>query len=355
MKNLILPLIVLGIFIENISSQTTTSKVTRKLLVTLQQGEKILEAESCLPLGISDNQVYLVTMADKKIYVYENGQRKGPFKDTEEAGIKACNETHNDNACSAYSSEQTSPDPEYLAMTDEGQYQIKLNGKTFGPYMFIKSMRIWPDKSGFVAITMDAEMKSYLVTSDGQKTALEGDAENLRFSATGKKYVFAVKENPNFNPALLKMDFSKMTQDELLKFAKEQEEKAKQAGPPKAYVYTSNGPKLGPFDVQGFYTDNPTFTKTGGDNWIMVIDDTLYINGVLVKKFENISLSTCNIWLSKDGKRYAIISYDKILFSDGSAYNYPLKPSSSEKDGKVYLNWLSLENEKDLVSFSKEI
>jgi|GEM_PF-2241434 hypothetical protein len=356
-RSLILFIALLNACLKDACPQTPpgSTNVTRKVLVTLQAGEAIIEAESCFPLGMNNDQLYLVTTADGKYYIYENGQRTGPYTNLENIDIKSCSSNRSGNDCSAYTTETAGMDPELISMSESGQYLIKQGGKTYGPYMYIKELHVWPDKSGFVAITLDAAMKSYLVTSEGKNTALEGDAEKLHFSAVGKQYVFVVKENPNLNMDILNMDFSKMTTEEMMKFAKEQEEKAKQAGPPKAWVYVSQGSKLGPFDPQSFYTDNPTFTRTGGDNWIMVRDNALYVNGALVKKFEDTDLDICKIWLSKDGKRYAIVNWDKIVFSDGSAYPYPVKVANQESNGKIIMKWVSLENERDLVLYSREI
>jgi hypothetical protein len=159
------------------------------------------------------------------------------------------------------------------------------------------------------------------------------------------------------NAELMKMDFSKMSQDEIIKVMQQQAEKQKNAGPPKAYVYTNGGKKFGPFPASGIHDKNPAFCKSGGANWYMVIDNTLYINGVKVKQFsyDDVTASTCNVWLSADGKRYAIITYRKILFSDGSSYAAPLKMDTENKEGKTILKWISLENEKDLVAYSKEL
>jgi hypothetical protein len=113
--------------------------------------------------------------------------------------------------------------------------------------------------------------------------------------------------------------------------------------------------KLGPYDAKDFSDNNPAFTKTGGDNWFMILNNTLYINGDLKQKFEDFSLSPCRVWLSKDGKRYAVVSDDSILFSDGSSYPYPVKIDSQEKNGKVFMIWLSLEKKKDLAIYSREL
>jgi len=357
MKYFSLTLLILVICLENGLSQnaTATANLSRKVLVTLQPEEGILEAESCFPLAVDGNQFYLVTSLDNKFFIYENGQRKGPFEDLETAGYKPCEDNLADNECNAYTTEESGMNRELLTVSDDGKYLIKFNNKTYGPFMYFRDIYVWPDKSGFVAIAVDAGMKSYLVTSEGQNAVLEGDAESLHISPSGENYVFAVKENPNLNPSLLSMDFSKMTTEELMKFAKEQEEKAKSAGPPKAWVYVSNGPKIGPFGAQGFYFNSLTYTKTGGDNWIMRVDNVLYINGIEKKKFDDIDLNSCKIWVSKDGKRYAVATWDKIAFYDGSIYPYPIKIAGLEKDGKNLMKWVSLENEKDLVLYSREL
>ena len=333
-----------------------SSGVNRKVLLTLQPGEKIMYAESCLSLSISDNQVMLVTKIGEKIYVHRNGQRQGPFEDLEEANVQACPEDENFDAdCSIYETPNTEFDPKIMLTNNDGTYSIQLNNKKYGPYPSITQLHLWPDKSGFVAITMDREMKSKLVTSEGLNLALNGEIEKLQFSPKGKKFVFAFRERQEMDMDILKMDFSKMTQEEIISFAKKQEEKAKNAPTLNSYIYVNGTTKLGPYDLNAFYSNNPGFTKTGGDSWIMTLDNALYINGTKVKDFPDVDLNTCRIWISGDGKRYVIVSYDKVIFSDGKIYNNPLEPSAIEKDGKVIVRWVSLENEKDLIIYSKEL
>ena len=99
------------------------------------------------------------------------------------------------------------------------------------------------------------------------------------------------------------------------------------------------------------------FRKLVETTGIMIIDNALYINGLKIKQFstDNTSLNMCNIWISLDGKRYAVLSYKEILFSDGSSYPAPVNLDIEKKDGKTFLKWIALENEKDLVSYSKEL
>ena len=352
-----LPWYLLWVFmlVTKINGQPAANSFSRSVLTTLQPGESILSAESCFFLSMNNNQLYLVTRQNNQFYTYENGLRKGPFNTLQGSMLKPCESNkRGDGNCAVYKPVQKDGEPEGLSMNESGQYVIKCRDKTYGPYQFIKNYAMWADKSGFVAIAMDSQMNSTFISSDGQPIQLKGDVDAIQISPAGKKYVFAEKEREKMNLDLMK-DISKMTQDQLLKFARDQEAKQKNAGPPKAYVYASNGAKYGPFEQGPFYANNPAFTITGGDNWIMTINNTLYINGQKVKEFENIDLNSCNIWLSKDGKRFVIASYDKLIFADGKSYGYPMETMTFEKDGKVFIKWISLENEKDLVLYSREI
>lgn len=336
----------------SVNGQTTA---TRKVLLSLQPGEKIMYAESCLSLRVN-NQVYLVTHLNDQIYVYENGQRRGPYDDMDEAGVKSCREEADwDSRCSIYQPAPGEFDPAIVSTSDEGQYFINLNNKKYGPYPIISDLHVWPDKSGFVALASGEDMKIHVITSEGLNLALDGEVERMNFSPAGKKFIFAMKERPTMDAEILKMDFSKMSQEEIMAFAKKQEEKTKNAAPLQSYVFVNGTKKLGPYKHDAFFSNNPGFTKTGGDNWIMIINNELYINGVKTNTLPDGGIDPCNVWLSRDGKKYAVLSYDKIYFSDGKVYENPLEPSAVEKDGKITVRWATLENEKDLVVYSREL
>jgi len=340
----------------NKSCLLAQNNAVRKVLLSLQAGERIVNNESCIELSYSANQLYLVTQQGQNFFIYEGGQRKGPYKSMDQIKEKNCGNNNNHN-CSVYDPEQRDNMGDYITMTESGEMAIKFNGKTFGPYKMVTAMHVPPDKSWFVALTMNSEMKTTIVSSDYPTQPVNGNASELQASISGKQYLLAVKEGDGFDPELLKTDFSKMTQDQLIKFMQQQEEKKKKAGPPKAYVYTNGGKKFGPYPAQSISNNNPAFCKSGGGNWYMVLDNELYINGTSVKKFsyDEINVSTCNVWLSADGKKYAVTSYDKIIFSDGTSFTAPLKLEADGKDGKTMIKWISLENEKDLVAYTKDL
>lgn len=337
------------------SSLSAQNTATRKVMLTLQEGEKIITYESCLGLSLSGNNLYLVTHQGKNVFVYDGTQRKGPFKQLSEANPRDCNDDNQSNECANF--EHSAPENimQNITYSDNGGILIQFNGKKFGPYAMVNAFHPYPDNSGFVALVADNNFKFSLATADKPLQPLEGSSPTLTISSTGKNYLVTARENHGMSAAeAIKIDYSKMTQEELIKMAQDQETKIKNAGPPKAYIYTKSQ-KFGPFPADQLSDNNPAFCKTGDDNWYMVLENNLYINGVKTKELSDEIDGTCKVWISGDGKRYALITYDKIIFSDGNSYEAPLKISFETKTGKSVLTWISLENEKELVQYSREI
>jgi hypothetical protein len=292
-----------------------------------------------------------MTWQDKLLYSYENGVRKGPFKTPDEAKIKDCGEDLNVE-CSVYSRQEQTPTQQYIEITDEGAYNIIFKGKTYGPYTYVAGFHVSPDKSMFVAIAMDATMKSTLITSNDLQQNLNGTFERLIVSPTGNQYLVLVKEGAGIDIAAL----SSMSEAELMKYMQEQAQKQQEAGEPLTQIYGNEGKLYGKFQSSDIYSNNPAFCQTGGDNWYMVLNNALYVNGRLLKQFDDdIHTSTCKIWLSNDGKRFAVVGYNKILFSDGNSYPPPIHLQVEQSGNKTLLKWIALENSIDLVSYTKEL
>jgi hypothetical protein len=339
------------IAVNYLSAQDNAS---RKVLLSLQPGESIITNESCLLLSSSANQLYLVTLLDKQIFVYENSQRSGPYKSFNDIKVRNCM-GHNNTECAVYVQPEQNQTQEYIGFTDEGAYVIKFNAKTFGPYKFVSNLYVSPDKTFFVAIVANEMMKFSLVTSGGIQQNLDGSVERLIISPSGKQYLLLVKENAS-EMSMMNMDLSNMSQEALMKMIQEQAEKQKNAGPPQTQIIGTDGKLIGKYKSDQLYQNNPAYSQSGGDTWYMVIDNGLYVNGQLIKQFDEYSnVSTCKLWLSKDGKRFALVGYDKIIFSDGKTYPPAIDFQVDNSGPKTILKWISLENEKDIVSYSKEL
>ncbi len=328
--------------------------VTKKILFSIQPGESIVYSESCLEMNNSGGQVYLVTQKNELFYEYVNGQRKGPFQ-REKFLPKDCDGRYL-NDCSAYVPEEPEIMENYMEYTDEGKFKIRFNNKSYGPFSMIYRFYISPDKSSFFA-TVDDDDASYLISSNKPAKPLNGEGEYLHVSKSGKQVLAVCREKEAIQKEMENIDFANMSQEELMKLAQKIEEQQKNQGQPKAFIHTADGKTFGPFPADDMFDSNPAFCLTGGDNWYMIFDNTLYINGIKIKQFtyEEISLSTCSVWLSPDGKNYAVAGYDKIIFSDGVIGPAPVVMDYEINGGKTVLKWIALENGKDVVDCTKTL
>jgi hypothetical protein len=241
---------------------------------------------------------------------------------------------------------------EYIEPNDDGKYLIKFKGKSYGPFMMIAGFFKSADNTSFAAVTTDENMNFSLVTSEGINQKLNGTFERLIESPTGNHYLLMVKEGATINMAAV----SSMSEEEMMKYMQEFAQQQQNAGEPQMQIFGNGGKLLGKYPASKLSSDNPAFCQTGGDNWYMILDNNLYINGNLVRSGDNsLYHNPCKIWISADGKRYAINDYSKILFSDGNSYPPPIQLKVEKSGTKTILKWIALENETDLVSYSKEL
>jgi hypothetical protein len=351
MKRLVL---LTGFTIAVISILNAQSQVVKKTLLTMQPGEKLQNSESCIELSMASGQLYVVTRKGDQIFIYEGGQRKGPFA-MDAVKLKNCS----DNAytpCAVYDPDQPDAMSEMISVTSTGGMAIKFKGKTYGPYKMVTDIQVAVDKSWFVALVLQ-NGKFSVVSSDGQVLPIDGPASKLKVSSNGKKFLVVSKEGDGMDVEMMSMDMSKMTEEKMMEFVKKQAEKQQKAGPPQTTIISNGGKKYGPYPSANLSDNNPAFCKTGGDNWYMIMDNALYVNGIKLKQFstDQVSLITCDTWISADGKRYAYTSYTNLVFSDGSVFPSPIRMDIEIKDGKTFLKWIGLENERNLVSYTKEL
>ena len=323
-------------------------------LFSISTNEKPVYSECKLYMSSSGTTVSLVTRDDNgKFYVYEKGGKSGPIDNFR----KIVQEPQDDKdimSSSLYVSERATNQEGMVTANDEGKMLIKSGGKTYGPYQGVLDAYTGDDGKLTAAIIVE-DMKPSLLTQTGTLVKLEGTPSFTNISPSGKKILIVSIKEYDPSKELLNQDLSKLSVAELQKLSKKIEEEKNNAPPPQAYIYINDGEKLGPYPKDAFSTDNPSFCVTAGENWMMTIDNKLYVNGTLLSNLGSEYVANNTIWLSPDAKRFAIITYEKITFSDGSSFQFPLLVKKSQKDGKIWLNWVSLENEKEIVLYSKPL
>jgi len=339
------------LFTLSVFNSVAQEDATKKALLTLQEGESIVTNESCLNFSGHNEQLYLVTWQDKQFYVYENGTRKGPYKKPDDIKFREC-ENDQIPECAVFNYPEENYIESFVELTDDGTYIIKFRGEKYGPYNYVYHLHVSPDKALFAAIVANAEMKFSLITSNGLEQNLTGTFERFISSPSGKQFLVLIKEGIDIDISAL----SNMSEADMIKYMQEQAQKQQDAGGSVTQIIGTEGNLYGKYVSSVISSNNPAYCQTGSDNWYMVIGNTLFVNGNMLKQFDrNTNPSTCNIWLSTDGKRFALIDYNQILFSDGKSYPPPIKLEVEQSGTKTILKWISLENETELVSYSKEL
>jgi len=343
------------------SQSPAAIKPSKTILLTLEKGELPVATESCFMLGDKADQIYLVTEKEGKIYIYDNGSKKGPFRDFASAGIRECPTQGSGNEdCSVYYPTTAEDGTNYLNFTPEGETMIRFGGKTFGPFFSVQELRVSEDRKRFTAVVVDEEMSFALLSSSGKQVPLDDAPVAFTTSMSGAGALVAVKTADNEESGeMMNIDFTNITTEELMELAKKMEEQQQEQGgedqPAEAYLYDLDGKQYGPYDPMLLYQDNPAFTISGGDHWILIEEARLFIDGKLAGEYPDVYLTPCNVWLSSDGLRHAIVNYDRIIFSDGTSYPFPLKVSVEEKNGQTVLHWISFEDEKLIVRYSRPL
>jgi hypothetical protein len=347
----------------------------QKILVTLQKGEEPLYSESYIPMSFSGGALKLVTRANGQFYYYENGTRKGPFKDAKSIplGNRETSSITN-SGCTAIQIESNDFD-KFVQIGSDGRYRVMYNGKTYTEFSQVTQIAVAENQKIAVLGTNDAEELLFL-SPDGKIIPVAGEPDKIIISPQGTMAIAVVKGTKTRTSAdtdaqmenMQKMveefqsvDFASMTPEQMEAFTKQLQQKYgiednNQPQQPDYYFYLSNGKKLGPFKLDGSTYNNPSFNVSGAENWYFTDGSKLYINGLMVKDFGESSPSTCSIWLSSDGKRWAaFLGYEKLVFCDGQSFPAPLNIEVKTESGKTYLTWITLNTSNQIVLYKKAI
>ncbi len=316
---------------------------SRRVIYSLQPGEEILIPESSLCLTMDGELVTLVLAKGKEgpFFVVRDGLKKGPFTKLDEV-MKIADEGRCDkplwgSECARYDPALEEMDLESIVGTDDaGGQVIRFNGKTYGPYAMILNVKITADKSRLYYVAAEKD-KTWFACTDGRKVQVGGMPGDFKFSPDGRN-------------ALIKMTGT-LSMADMEKMAGQAPEKiaAAMKDLDKEFLYAIDGRKFGPFenDIAEYWFPknvNVFYYEAGG---------RVYRDGVAVPVPEG--FGTCAFYPSEDGKKYALYTYENLIFSDGAKYPFPLGLLTLARNGGTVIKWMTLENKKDFVVYQRAL
>lgn len=333
---------ILALVLAVAASQGAFGQVTQKKVATLGANETIVSAESVLlaapGAGCAVDDFFLVTQlyqsgtGKTQFFTYDKSGRKGPFdKITPEMLRKgAAVERAKPYYDPEFSIEgvEIGPDP-----NDQSKQYIEWSGKKLGPFQQIMGLYVTPDKAKLYAFCVKAG-KLRFVAADGRDVAAEGMPVGAIISPDGTKAIGRC--SGHLTPVEgMQIDFSKIdmnTMDDVT-------------------LFTIDGRKFGPFGKSADFGD--LWFMAGSNDWIFTVGHTAYYNGTALKPFEE-QISKDQFWID-DVSHYAWIGSDKLQFSDGTSYPYPVMIKWEKKGGKTTLCWVSLRDNGDVVAYSRTL
>jgi len=321
-------------------SQTALAQVSQKKLATLGPNEYIVTAESVLlagsGAGCAVDDFFLVTQTSRsgknQFFVYDKSGRKGPFDKMSADMLRksAAVETRKPYYEAEFSNEgvEVNPDP-----NDATKQYIEWNGKKVGPFQQVMGLYITPDKARLYAFATKAG-KLRFIASDGRDVAAEGMPGGVITSPDGTKAVGKcvghITPIEGMQLDMSKIDFSSM--DDVT-------------------LYSIDGRKFGPFTKSADFGD--MWFMADSNDWLFTVGHAAYFNGTALKPF-NERISKSEFWID-DASHYAWLEGDKLMFSDGASFPYPVMLKSEKKGGKTTLCWVALQANGDVVVYSRTL
>jgi hypothetical protein len=319
----------------------------RKLIYSLEAGEELLQPESAIFISPTKESAILFLSKGKggknpPFFVVKNGNKKGPFTKLQEA-MEAAYESEDISPgvfrdCADYTPDQAQIPPDAIPFSEadeNGNQMVMFKGKTFGPYLFVSDVLATRDGSRAYFMANDKD-RLWLICSDGRKVPIAGSPGALRLSPDGKNAIVA--------------STGSLSPSELEKLAAEDPEKY-DAEMNKAYVYTIDGKKFGPYGMD--FKD--CWFSVGNNNFFFLDGNQLYMNGIPTLTLKIEPFSPCDFYPSADGKKYALFTLESLVFSDGKKYPFPLNIITFQEGGQTMIKWIALENKKDIVVYQRAI
>lgn len=319
----------------------------RKVVYSLEPGEEFLQPESAIFISATKESVILFLSKGKgdkgpPFFVVKNGKKKGPFTKLDEA-MEAAYEGEDISPgvfrdCADLTADQAQIPPEAVPSTEfdeSGSQTIVFKGKTFGPYLFVSDVLATRDGSRAYFMANDKD-KLWLICSDGRKVPIAGSPGSLKLSPDGKNAIVACTGS--------------LSPSELENLAAEDPEKYS-AEMNKAYVYTIDGKKFGPYGMD--FRD--CWFSVGSNNFFFLDGNQLYMNGTPTITLNIEPFSPCDFYPSADGRKYALFTLESLVFSDGKKYPFPLNMITFREGEQTMIKWIALENKRDIVVYQRAI
>lgn len=321
-------------------SQAAFAQVSQKKMATLGPNEYIVTAESVLlagsGAGCAADDFLLVTQTSRsgknQFFIYDRSGRRGPFDKIAADMLRkgAAAESRKPYYDAEFNPEdiQVTPDPD-----DPKKNYIELNGKKIGPFQQVMGLYVTPDKARFYAFAAKAGQLRF-VSSDGRDVAAGGMPNEAIISPDGTKAVgkclghLTLFEGMEVDPN--KIDWNTFED---------------------VTLYAIDGRKFGPFPKSADVGE--MWFLADSNDWLFTVGHTAYFNGTALKPFDE-RVSKSAFWID-DAAHYAWIEGDKLLFSDGASFPYPVMLKFEKKGGKTTLCWVSLQANGDVVVYSRTI
>ncbi len=324
----------------------TAQNVVRTELLNLAKGEYPVFSESNLAMNCgSTGLCVLVEASDSKYYVYHSGIKSGPFNTADEA-MKVCK--YSDENAQKHLSENYyngAFEPAYSGETAK----IVFNGISYGPYTYVAAANASPDKKHFMAVAKKGENMVF-VSDLMPETIIQGQPQAFHWDASNSTGMVVLKTGFDMR-SLDQLDLSSMSEEEQLAYMVKLGEEIENTKE-ELFVILTNGKIYGPFESGNIGSSNPAFLLSTPGHWTMSIGTKLYLDGTLVKDFADNYFNLSDVYFSPDGKKYAVLFYDKIVFSDGSEYMYPIMVNQCNKNSNL-IEWICFENESKIVYYSR--
>jgi hypothetical protein len=353
----------------------TMRSFAQKVLLTLPQGEQILYAESSLSMFDTEGGLQVCTGNNKgQYFVYKNNKKLGPFSDLqkvaslieypdsyaydENTGMPV-NEAYNDNI---------------VSYDENGSSFIAFGNKKYGPFSQVKDLYLTKQNSKFwavVALPQTDYLKPpqfQLIGSLAPATDIKGDPYDLkvnndlsmalvasRVENQGEIDMDAMNKYSQELEKLMAEMGDELDMDKLAEMSKKMEKLTTQNQMQNAqfHICTSESKHFGPFCSMYPGEKNPAFCASEGSNWYFVADGFLYKNGTKTTSLPDSDIN--QIWWSANAQSFAYSTYEKLIFSSGEQFPFPLEMKTVTENGKTTLKWLALEDGQKLVLYNKTL